>query len=118
MPFEITKDQRNDLLNPRYTRKERMKRVIEWFLENRQSLPPYSSKEFGLDLSRPLRSYGIAISGQNIWTYRTMRNLPWPDKFKMMIYHIEENMQEEKYSWQYQFAKMVLEILESEDAGD
>ncbi len=116
MTFEITADQRNDLLNPRYTRMERMNRTVDWFLKNRHVAPyPYSLQEFAAELSKPLRSYKIVISGQNIWTYRKMRNLPLPDKFRTIVYYIEENALEERFVWQYEFAKMVLEILESED---
>ena len=120
MTFEITADKRNDLLNPRYTRKERMKRVVDWFLRNRYPPPPrnYSLEEFATKLSRPLRSYQMVISGQNIWTYRKMRNLPLPDKFRTMIVHIDNNVRGypvPQFEWQYEFAKIILEILESED---
>ena len=116
MTFEISTDKRNDLLNPRYTRKERMKRVVDWFLKNRHIPPyPYSLQEFATELSKPLRNFKQKISGQNIWTYRKQRNLPLPDKYETMVYYIEENALEKRFTWQYEFAKIVLEILTSED---
>lgn len=108
----------NLFISPLVDRKQRMSLLVNWFQHNyfqwldippgtQVSVVPMTNIQFADALTEALKPYQIEIQSQRVWTWSVERNLPRPDNLHVMLKIADEN------SWQREFARVALEILES-----